>query len=325
MQQPDVIIKAYERIRKYLRSTPIFQSNFLNKKLGHQLYFKMEALQRTGAFKIRGVLNHLLALKEQESLPARVVAYSTGNHGIGLAYAAQKLGIKARIYLPENTAIIKRVTCKYYDAEVMITKTREEAEARAKDDENNNYYYLHPSDSDATIAGAGTLCYEALNQMKAKPDAIFASIGGGGLIAGSYLAKELVWPSAKLFGAEPVLAADAYRSVKEGAIYKFKDSPVTIADGLRTLSLSERTYEYVQRLEEIIIVDEEDICLWNAWLIHLLKVVIEPSCAVAMAAAKIWLDKQTVPQKVLILLSGGNVDISLFQKLTQGDYLMNKL
>lgn len=319
---PNTIEKAQKQIKSFLHTTPIIHSETLNEMLGHKIYFKIDSLQKTGAFKVRGVLNHLLTLKEKSILPFKVVAYSTGNHGIGLAYAAKVLNLQARIYLPKNTSVIKQQAAKYYGAEVIYTDSRQEAEDKAQEDIKKGYYYLHPSDSDLTIAGAGTLCYEALHQLNFNPDAIFASCGGGGLIAGSYLAKELLSPSSLLIGCEPELANDAYLSLKNNSIYKFLESPNTVADGLRTLAISQRTFNYLKKIDEIYLADEYSIYYWTSWLIHLLKVACEPSCALNMFAVQKWLQTQEPGRKVLVLISGGNIDPTLYQELWKEDYLI---
>lgn len=314
--------KAHSRIKGYLHTTPLLRSETLSEMLGHDIYFKVDALQKTGAFKVRGSINHLLSLKEQNILPKKVVAYSTGNHGIGLAWSARMLGIHARIYLPERTAIVKQQAAKYYGAEVIYTQTRQEAELLAKSDGESGFYYMHPSDSDMTICGASTLCYEALEEMPMKPDAIFASCGGGGLLSGTYLAKELLSPSSLLFGVEPELADDAYQSVKQGHIIRFDDTPNTIADGLRTLGVSERTFQYLQKLDGMFLVKEEEVYYWTAWLIHLLKVACEPSCALNMAGVTQWLASQKTKKNVLVLISGGNIDPILYREIWKEDYLL---
>lgn len=313
---------AYERIKSYLHETPALQSETLNEMLGHDIYFKVESLQKTGAFKVRGSLNHLLQLKEQNSLPSKVVAYSTGNHGIGLAWVARLLGIHARIYLPEHTSAVKQQAAKYYGAEVIYTATRLEAEERTKIDGSNGFYYMHPSDSDMTIAGAGTLCYEALQQLNFKPDAIFASCGGGGLLSGTYLAKELLSPESLLFGTEPLVANDAYLSLESGKIFRFKNSPETIADGLKTLGVSERTFKYLQKLDGFYLGVEKDIYYWTAWLIHLLKCAVEPSAALNMIGVCRWLASQKERKKVLVIISGGNIDPVLYREIWREDYLL---
>jgi threonine dehydratase len=326
IQAPSNVRLAYNRIKDYLHYTPILRSEVLNEMLGCDIYFKADSLQKTGAFKVRGVLNHLLTLQESGELPTQVVGYSTGNHGIGLSWAAAKLGIKARIYLPQNTSPVKQRAAAYYGAEVIYTATRAEAEAKTKYDGNNGFYYMHPSDSDHTIAGAGTLCFEALTQIGTiKPDAIFASCGGGGLLSGAYLAKELLSPNSKLIGSEPLQANDAYLSIKQNSIFRFAHSPDTIADGLRTLGISERTFEYLKKLDDFYLVDEHKILYWTAWLLHLLKIACEPSCALNMQAISEWLKTcgQTKPV-IMVLISGGNIDPVLYRQLWQEDYLLEK-
>ncbi|ADE29979.1 serine/threonine dehydratase [Rickettsia prowazekii] len=321
LQPPQNVAIAHNRIKQYINLTPIIHSESLNAMLGHEIFFKVESLQKTGAFKIRGVLNNLLKLKEQEKLPDKIVCYSSGNHGIGLAYSSKLFGIKTRIYLPLNTSKVKQQAALYYGGEVIYTNTRQEAESRAKADEEQGFYYMHPSDSDSIIAGAGTLCYEALQQLGFSPDAIFASCGGGGLISGSYLAKELISPTSLLIGSEPVAANDAYLSIKNNNIYRFNDSPITIADGLKTLSVSARTFEYLKKLDHFYLAEEYEIYYWTAWLTHLLKVICEPSSSINMASVVSWLKTQTKTQKLLVLISGGNIDPTLYNELWKNDYL----
>jgi threonine dehydratase len=318
------VASALHRISPYIHKTPLVSSENLNSMLGHRVIFKAESLQKTGAFKVRGVLNHLLILKEQGKLPDKIVAYSTGNHGIGVAYAARMMGIKARIYLPKNTAILKQQQAMYLGAEVIFTDTREEAEQRTKSDGNGEFYYLHPSDSETTIRGAGTVCLEALQQSSHNIDAIFASCGGGGLLSGCYLAKEEFDKKIKVIGAEPELADDAKRSIDHGSIFRFDNSPNTIADGLRTLGLSERTFGYIKKLDEFITISENDIKYWTTWLMQLLKLVSEPSCAISMAAAYYWLSNQNSAKTVLVILSGGNVDPAILSELLRGEYLLHE-
>jgi threonine dehydratase len=312
IQPKENLSQALDRIKDHIIKTPILQSDILDNFLGHNFFFKVDALQKTGAFKIRAVFNHLLALKEQQSLPAKIVGYSTGNHGIALAYACKQLGISCRIYLPESTAYLKAQIAKSFSAEVIYTPNRLEAELKAKADAQNGFYFLHPSDSDLSIAGSGTMCMEALEQLSLAPDAIFASCGGGGLLSGSYLAKELLSPASLLFGCEPANANDAFLSRQIGQLFGFETTPQTIADGLIALKLSERTFAYIQKLDAMFLAEEEEIRYWTIWLSYLLKITVEPSCAINMAGAMQWLKNKKEPQKILILISGGNVDHNFF-------------
>jgi len=323
IQNPENVKVAHNRVHTYLHETPIIKSEVLNDMLNADIYFKVDSLQKTGAFKVRGVLNHLLGLKEEGRLPKKVVGYSTGNHGIGLSFAARELGVKARIYLPKDTAPVKQRAAAFYGAEVIYTETRMDAEKLTKEDAENGFYYMHPSDSDLTIAGAGTICYEALKQMgDKKPDAIFAACGGGGLLSGCYLAKELLSPQSLLIGSEPLKADDAYRSIKSGIIKKFPSSPDTYADGLKTLVVSARAFEYLKRLDDFCLVDEQKILYWTAWLIHLLKIACEPSCALNMDSALNWIEDCGITRPtILIMISGGNIDPILYRELWAKDYL----
>lgn len=325
IQTPDIVAKAYARTRQYTHNTPLLYSETLNKMLGSNVYFKMDAMQKTGSFKLRGVLNHLLELAENNQMPSKIVAYSTGNHALAMSHAAKLFGIHARVYLPQNVSPIKKRIAKYYGAEVMEVETRVEAEELARHDGENGFHYLHPSDNDQTIAGAGTMCYEALQEMRERnismPDAIFGSCGGGGLLAGTYLAKELLSPSSKVIGAEPELANDAYQSLQIGTIKRFEESPITIADGLRALSVSPRTLNYLKKLDGFYTYPEEAIYYWSAWLIQTMKVTCEPAAAISMAAAADWLAKNGLQKTVLVLISGGNVDSSFYRDLFNRDYL----
>lgn len=321
---PSAIGEAYFRIKPYIKETPIVSSETLNDLLGADIFFKIESFQKTGAFKVRGVLNRFLELGEKGALPKKAVAYSTGNHGIGLAYAGRLLNMSTRIYLPKNTSPVKKRAAEYYGAEVIEAQTRAEAEARCYGDGRLGFYYTHPSDSDTTIAGAGTACYEALKALKSRPDAIFASCGGGGLLSGSYLAKELLSPSSLLIGSEPEKARDAFLSLRKGSVVRLDSSPDTVADGLRALGLSERTFSYVKKLDGLYTVKERAIYYWTAWLIHLLKIACEPSAALNMETVKFWLkeNRSKARPKLLVIISGGNIDPTLYRDLWKEDYLI---
>lgn len=311
IQSPNVIKQAYYRIQGYIIRTPILYSNYINELFGNNVFFKIDSTQETGAFKIRGILNYLLSLKEQNKLPKKIVTYSTGNHGIALAWAGKLLDIHIRIYFPKNIDRNKYKLASKYDAQIIETNTRIEAEINAKTDKD--FHFLHPSDSDLVIAGAGTMCLEALDQLGCVPDAIFASCGGGGLLAGSYLAKELLSPNSALIGCEPIKANDAFLSLQQEAIYKFDHSPNTIADGLRSLSLSPRTFQYIKKLDDFFLVDEESIHSWTMQLNKLLNVACEPSCSLNMGSVEQWLKKyQFINKNLLVLISGGNFDFNKF-------------
>ena len=290
---PESVPEAQRRIAPYIHRTPLLESHLLNAWLRHEIVFKAEGLQKIGAFKIRGALNALLALKEAHKLPREIVAFSSGNHAQAVALAAQMLGIKATVIMPKFVSQVKQQATRSYGAELILTETRQEAEQLATKMQKGGMVFIHPSDDDMVIAGQGTACLEALED-GAKPDAIFATCGGGGLLSGAWLAAQALGSQAKIFGAEPGIGNDALRSLQSGHIVSLADTPMTIADGARTLHISERTFYYLKKLEAFYDAAEEEIIYWAQWLQHLLKINIEPTSAVAMAAAAKWLKTQNI-------------------------------
>lgn len=317
----DDVAKAGERLAPFIHRTPLLISEHLNNWLGHEIIFKAEIFQKIGAFKARGALNALLALKEKNQLPEHVVAYSSGNHAQAVAWAGSMLGVRTTIYLPKIVSAVKQQATRGYGAEVVVTETRQEAEDRVKAAAAKGAVVIPPFDNEDVIAGQGTACLEALQDMRAMPDAIFAPVGGGGLATGTYIAAEKLAPRAKVFAAEPLQANDAAQSLRQGSIFRFKDSPQTIADGARTLSLTPRTFEGLKKLAGIIEVPEEPIMYWTQWLSHLLKVTVEPTSAMGMAAAASWLKNQNETKRVMVILSGGNMSAETYQQIWRNDFL----
>lgn len=317
---PDAILEAQARIAPHIHRTPLLESALLNRWLGHEIVFKAEGMQKIGAFKIRGALNALLALKEQGKLPPHVVAFSSGNHAQAAACAGRMLGIRTTVVMPRFVSAVKQQATRAYGAELMLTDTRQEAEAAATKLAGEGAALIHPSADEAVMAGQGTACLEALDD-GAQPDAIFAACGGGGLLSGTYLAAQLGAPAARVFAAEPLMANDAARSFREGRIVGFDETPMTVADGARTLHISEATFHFLKKLDGFIEVDEEAIVYWTQWLTHLLKTAVEPTAALPMAAAHQWLKGQKEKKRALVILSGGNLDAATQRRIWRADYL----
>jgi threonine dehydratase len=166
------ISAVHKRIKDYIIRTPIFESSFLNELLGQKIFFKLESLQKVGAFKARGAINTLLKLKEQGVLPKEVVAFSSGNHAQGVAWAAKTMGIKATILMDQNSSSLKQQATKSYGANLIITKDRNESEARVQEFIDTGAYFIHPYANPNVIAGQGTACYEALIDIRDDIDAI---------------------------------------------------------------------------------------------------------------------------------------------------------
>lgn len=321
---PDDVLAAQVRIAPYVHRTHLAKSEMLNEWLGHDIVFKMECLQKSGSFKIRGATNALLTLKEQNRLPKKLVAFSSGNHAAATAKVGKMLGIDTTIIMPSFVSKVKQQATRGYGAKLILTQTRPEAETMAAELQAQGAWLLHPYDDDTVIAGQGSACAEALQdgvKCDFQPDAIFAVCGGGGLLSGTWLAAQMLAPQAQVFGCEPLMGNDATRSFRSGHIIGFDATPMTIADGARTLRVAERTFRYLQNLADFYEIEERDIIYWTQWLQHLLKATVEPTAAVSMAAAFAWLKTQKDKQRVLIMLSGGNIDVATHQKIWQQGYL----
>lgn len=318
---PEDIAAAQARITGHVHRTPLVQSETLNRALGHRIVFKAENLQKTGAFKLRGATNTLKALKEQNALSDQICAFSSGNHAQAVAYAARAMGVKATVFIPKQASGLKIAATRACGAEVVVTETRQIAEAAVAEYIERGATFVHPYDNPHVIAGQGTACLEAL-QDGVEADAVFAPCGGGGLVSGTWLATRLARPQAKVFACEPAMANDAHRSVQSGEIVRLNETPMTIADGVRTLAVSERTLSCLRQLDGFYEVDEPDIILWSQWLTHLLKLVIEPTSAMCVAGVERWLKTQSAPRTVLIILSGGNIGADTQRQIWAEDRLL---
>jgi threonine dehydratase len=316
---PSHVFEAQQRIAPYIHRTPLVESQLLNRLLGHEIVFKAEGFQKIGAFKIRGSLNAALALKEKGALPREVVAFSSGNHAQAVALTARMLGISSVIVMPRFVSKIKQQAAIGYGAQLVLTDTRQDAERLAMEKQAQGAWFVHPSDDDMVIAGQGTACLEAL-QDGAKPNAVFATCGGGGLLSGTWLAAQALG-GMPVFAAEPAIANDAAQSCRSGSIVAFDQSPMSIADGARTLHISPRTFHYLRQLAGFYEITERDIIYWTQWLQHLLKISVEPTSATAMAAAAAWLSTQSSPKRVLVILSGGNIDAETQRLIWQDNHL----
>lgn len=316
---PDIIKSAHARIKNYIHKTPLLRSSALNQRVAGDIYFKFEGAQKVGAFKARGAINALLHLKEEGGLPKEVVTYSSGNHAQAVAWAAKTLGIKSTVIFSSAASPIKIQATRSYGAEIIITKERQEAEDLAHQ-KSKDCFLLPPYDHDDVIAGQGTAALEAWDAEK-DFDAVFVPCGGGGLSSGTYLATRLFSNKAKVFAGEPMIANDAAESYRTGKIKRFASMPMTIADGTRTLSISERTFQYIKKLNGFYEIPEDEIIYWTQWLTHLLKINLEPTSALGMAAAFKWIEEGNKNKKILVILSGGNVDPETHLKIWEKNYL----
>lgn len=312
---------AEKRISPFINKTPVLESQLLNNWLGHRLFFKAECFQKTGAFKLRGALNMMLKAQEEGRLGSQVVASSSGNHAQAVAYAAKILGINATIYSSQNVSKVKAAATLYYGATLDLSATRQEADEKvAEVASKGGVLWMPPFNHNDIIAGQGTVALEAIGQT-GEVDSVFVPVGGGGLVSGSLISTRALLPNASVVGAEPLAANDAAESLRTGVIQSLLEQPDTLADGAATLQVGEKTFPHLQALDGFYEVDEMKIAYWTQWLQHLLKIHVEPTCAMTMGAVTEWLKTQSSEQKVLVMLSGGNIDQQKMLKIWQDDHL----
>ncbi len=302
------IINCQNRIAPFIHRTPVLTSQLINKIAGADLYFKCENLQRMGAFKMRGATNAILQLSEEQKKKG-VVTHSSGNFAQALSIAAKNSGVKAYIVMPSNAPQVKKEAVREYGGEIIETEpTLQARESAAKKIEiEKGATFFHPSNNLDVIIGQGTACMELLQDV---PDlyAVFTPVGGGGLIAGTALAAHFFGNNCKVFGGEPSEADDASRSLQTGKIETNKAAN-TIADGLKT-NLGDINFPIIQQyVTGIITVSEKEIISAMKLIWERMKIIVEPSSAVPLAAVlnkkEIFLNK-----KIGIIISGGNVDLS---------------
>ncbi|WP_179319128.1 pyridoxal-phosphate dependent enzyme [Winogradskyella helgolandensis] len=301
------LIEAHNRIKPFIHKTPMLTSELLNKEAGCNLFFKCENFQKMGAFKMRGAANAILSLSKKER-ERGVVTHSSGNFAQAVSLAAKKLGVKAYIVMPENAPQVKKDGVKTYDGEIIECESTPQArEATAnKIKEEKGATFLHPSNQDEVIYGNSTAAIEFLEEQP-DLDVILTPVGGGGLIAGTALAAYYFSTNCKVIGGEPLEADDAYRSLISGKI-ETNESFDTVADGLRT-HLGDRNFPIIQKyVDKIIRVEEGEIINAMQLIWERMKIIVEPSSAVAFAA--VLKNKEEFANKNIgIIISGGNVDV----------------
>lgn len=305
------LLETKQRISPYIHNTPVLTSTLLNELSGAQLYFKCENFQKMGAFKMRGAANAIMQLtKEQQE--RGVVTHSSGNFAQALSLAAKNLGVTAYIVMPNNAPSVKKEAVLAYggivtDCEPNI-KAREQASQQIVDEKGATF--IHPSNDLNVILGNATAAMELL-EVHPDLDIIISPVGGGGLLAGTALAAHYFGNQCLVIGGEPKAADDAFRSLKSGQI-ETNASAETVADGLRT-QLGDINFPILQSyVERIICVEEDEILKAMKLLWERLKIVVEPSSAVAFST--LLKEKDCFKdKKVGILLSGGNVDLNMLK------------
>lgn len=301
------VLAAFNRVKPYVRQTPVLTSHLLNDLAEAELYFKCENFQKMGAFKMRGAINAIQQLSEAQKQTG-VITHSSGNFAQALSLAAKNLGVKAYIVMPLNAPQVKKEAVKGYGG--IITESQSTLAAREKEanriQTETGATFIHPSNNTDVILGQETAAIELLKK-HSDLDYILTPLGGGGLIAGTALAAYYLNPTCKVIGGEPFEADDAWRSLQSGEI-ETNETANTIADGLRT-NLGDINFPMIKDfVSEIIRVEETEIKTAMQLIWERMKIVIEPSSAVPLAAVlrnrAFFKDK-----KIGIIISGGNVDL----------------
>lgn len=319
----DTILAARKRIASTCIHTALIHSHELSKDFNNTIYLKPENLQITGAFKIRGALNKIKTLSDEEKKRG-LIASSAGNHAQGVAYSAHALGIDVTIVMPRTTPLIKIQATKNWGAHIVLAgdvydEAYEEARRLAK---NHGYTFIHPFDDYEIMAGQGTIALEILEDLP-DADVIFVPIGGGGLISGIATAAKAINPHIKIIGVESTGAMGMKESIIAGHPISLQQAD-SIADGANVKTVGSLTYELVKKyVDEIITVNDEDLIETIFLLIEQHKIVAEATGVLSIAALK---KINFTGKKVVSVISGGNIDIlTMSSLLSRGLYSHGRL
>ena len=301
------VLDAYNRINSQIKKTPVLTSESVNNILGAEIFFKCENFQKVGAFKFRGASNAVLSLSD-ELAKCGVATHSSGNHAQALALAGRMRNIPAYIVMPDNSPKVKCDAVAGYGGKIIYCeptlKARETTLEKVVSETGATF--IHPYNNFEVISGQGTAALELLREIS-ELEIVMTPVGGGGLLSGTSITVKALSPDTIVLAGEPKGANDAYRSLKEGEIVP-SINPKTIADGLLT-SLGEMTFEIIRNnVTEIITVSEESIINAMRLIWERMKIIIEPSSAVTVAAIMENKDKFK-NKRIGTILSGGNVDL----------------
>ncbi|GIX00540.1 MAG: serine/threonine dehydratase [Pirellulaceae bacterium] len=304
--EPTEIIAAQQRIERFIFRTPLVPAEEWSDELGIELRFKAENLQHVGAFKSRGATNAVMALTAEEAIRG-VVTHSSGNHAAALARAATLRGIPVHVVMPENSSAVKLAAVRAWGVDPVLCPPTPEDRQRVADEiaRETGATLIHPFDNRQVVAGQGTVGLEIVEQWPQVQD-IVVPVGGGGLLAGVLIAVKTRNPAVRVFGAEPAWADDAWRSLRSNRL----ESPTrldTVADGLRT-GLGQLTFPIIRSLvDDILLVTEEAIIPTATELLRRVRLLAEPSGAVATAAVCEHAER-FAGRRVAVVISGGNTD-----------------
>ncbi|WP_186138152.1 threo-3-hydroxy-L-aspartate ammonia-lyase [Burkholderia gladioli] len=316
MSQPNLptyadVVAAAERIAGHAHRTPVLTSRTVDEELGAQVFFKCENLQRMGAFKFRGAFNALSRFSEAQRKTG-VVAFSSGNHAQAIALSARLLGMPATIVMPHDAPAAKVAATRGYGGRVVIyDRYRDDREQIGRAlAEKEGLTLIPPYDHADVIAGQGTAAAELFQEVGAL-DAVFAPLGGGGLLSGTALATRELSPGAELYGVEPEAGNDGQQSFASGSIVHI-DTPKTIADGAQTQHLGKLTFPIIRRdVNAILTASDAELVECMRFFASRMKMLVEPTGCLSFAAAR-QRKAQLEGKRVGIIVSGGNVDLEKF-------------
>ena len=312
----EMIRQAKEKIEPYIYETPLLRIPVLDEELGCQVYVKCENMQKTNAFKLRGATNKLLTLSK-ESLDKGVVTASSGNHGKATAYAAKALGVNACVVVPNNIPKIKVDGIRSYGAEIIFAEPSERYAVAENIRDERGYTLISPFDDYELMAGQGTIGLEIMEQLS-DVDTVVVPIGGGGLIGGVSTSIKETNPNIRVIGVEPTNTCRYTKSFAAGKRIHLPSDSSSVADGAQTLSPGERNFPIVQKnVDEIVTVDEEYILKGTSLLLNSGKILAEITSGLAIGAVLQGKLKFNPEQKVVFLLSGGNIGIDQFKKFEE--------
>jgi len=315
------IIAAQQTMRDTIKSTTLMPTKTFSKLAGTNIFMKLENLQTTGSFKVRGAFNKIFHLTEEEK-KCPVVAASAGNHAQGVAYSASKLGLKSKIFMPAFTPPTKANATRAYGADVILTgDSFDDAFAASQEYcKTHNATYIHPFNDEKIIAGQGVVGLEIFHQCP-DVDTVIVPIGGGGLISGIAIAIKEMNPAVKIIGVEAEKAASMFASHLKGEIITLTSAP-TIADGIAVKKPGDITFDIIEKyVDDLITVTDTEIAHAAYLMLQRGKLLVEPSGAAALAAA-IERKSKCMGKTVVPVISGGNINMSLLQQIVdQGMYL----
>lgn len=307
---------ARARLKGLIQTTPVNSSRSVSDRLGTQVCLKLENTQTTGSFKVRGSLNKMLSLTPEE-LGKGVVASSAGNHAQGVAYAATKVGAKAKVVMPETAPLAKILATQKYGAEVILKgRVYDESYAYARElEKNNGYVFVHPYEDPLVIAGQGTMGLELLEQVP-DLDSLVIPVGGGGLISGIATAVKALKPAVRIYGVVSHVSPGMLQMFRKETVEP-PSATLTIADGISVKKPSPAMYgEYISKLvDDMIDVSDEEIAESIVYLLERAKTLVEGSGAVVLAGAE--KAEWDLGKKTCLILSGGNIDLNLVSKVIE--------